>query len=95
MTLFFFDLIYELNDFLLKREKKVYITIFNTWMHKVSTKKIKVYLIVPKDVSNKEAYLTQTKKAKQIWNILVVINTDVINLHICNFKIVKAGTFIK
>jgi hypothetical protein len=35
-------------------------------MQKVFTKKIKVYLIVPKDVSNKEAYLTQTKNAKQI-----------------------------
>ncbi len=64
-------------------------------MQKVFTKKIKVYLIVPKDVSNKEAYLTQTKNAKQIWNIFVVINTDVIKRHIWNFKIVKAGTFIK
>ncbi len=64
-------------------------------MQKVFTKKIKVYLIVPKDVSNKEAYLTQTKNAKQIWSIFVVINTDVIKRHIWNFKIVKAGTFIK
>jgi hypothetical protein len=66
IPLFFLDLISELNDFLFKREKKVYITIFNTWMHRVFTKKINVYLIVPKDVSNKEAYFTQTKKAKQI-----------------------------
>ena len=71
------------------KEKKKYILLY------LILKKIRVYLIVPKDVSNKEAYLTQTKKAKQIWNIFVVINTDVINLHICNFKIVKAGTFIK
>jgi type IV secretory pathway ATPase VirB11/archaellum biosynthesis ATPase len=64
-------------------------------MQSVFNKKIKVYLIVPKDVSNNEAYFTQTKKAKIIWKILVVINTDVIKRQIWNFKIVYEGTFMK
>jgi hypothetical protein len=44
-------------------------------------KNIRVYFIVPKEVSNIEAYFIQTKKAKIIWRILVVINTDVNKRH--------------
>jgi hypothetical protein len=51
-------------------------------MQNVFTKNIKVYLIVPSEVSNKEAYFTQTKNAKIIWKIFVVINTDVIKRQI-------------
>ena len=64
-------------------------------MQNVFNKNIKVYFIVPKDVSNNDAYFTQTKKAKIIWKIFVVINTDVIKRHSWNFKIVNPGTFIK
>ena len=64
-------------------------------MQKVFNKKINVYFIVPKDVSNNEAYFTQTKNARIICKIFVVIKTDVINRQIWNFKIVYAGTFMK
>ena len=93
--LFFFDFISELNVLWFSKEKNEYITILKTWIQNVFNKKIKVYLIVPKDVSNNDAYFTQTKKAKIIWKILVVINTDVIKRQIWNFKIVYEGTFMK
>ena len=95
IPLFFLNFISGLIIFWFIKENINKIIIFINCIQIELTKKIREYFIVPNDVSNKEAFFTQTKKANIIWNIFVVINTEVIRRHNCKRRSVYEGILIK